>query len=604
MIVNRTSQTCAAFLFKQFNIGRPLCLFRQHARLSFEENLDPQILRPIAPQFWWTDKNDLKKFINAVDEFKEVHVDRRQRMDDNLAICDYFLHRHWKMWNVICEHPSLKRIAMYLLSKLEETMGVRTTPLKGNHRIASSFMWANIVDHMDKPWIPSAFRCLFDAFVCCCLHDDQNNVKERLTISPDTYLCDAYILPLYDTDFTRTFGRRDNQIKHGSRLEHDIHIFALDVHSSRHVDLFPLMKSNDGYGFSLSHVPVWFDSSQYPNLAQLLRSIYDIHFRYLLGGKPEEARLAYVTVQWRFLEDIEHHALHSLGADVMNSGLDQVSFLSGKSTKGFLFGLGKILSTAVRGAQLMKHHFTRAEHENYGEWNEERKHFMYVADYDEPILDLQEHYALCFLQLVHEVIIHPSALLLLPAWLKIINEKCFLNDSIVQLFQHAQLSGRDGSLESLEHSKMGTLFVDDESKYAGRDWKDARGDIVSGLCGGLRMAMNDVNKDVLITSTSYSAESTPTNGVGRLMKWYLNAMADYHAGLPCESRVNGPLLHKNQFRFFSQNKDLHTIQGANGPLVCMKNFQRITDTLIRHPSVTVLGDLISFTYVHKLIAKM
>ena len=568
--------------------------------MSFDENKNPELLRPLSPSFLWTDNPTLQDFESAVLKFRNLKPDRRERMDEHIALCDHFLNYHWKIWTAINENERLSKIATYLFSKLEESLGVKTIPLKGNHRIASSFMWANILDYIDERWIPSAFRLLVKCLNTCCTHlGDGPTIEERLTLSPNTPLCQAVILPLFDTDFTCTFGRRDNLMNNGSRLEHDLNIFASDAHSRRHVEMEKFIQHRDGFGITLSHVPVWLEGTKNKELASVLREVYLVHFNYTLLGKCREGGLDFLNFTIHLID--EHGRLQSLGEEIQSVNLHKEFTQTQCGTKrDYVFGLGKCIRPTDPGANLLKfHHRTREEHEDFQEWSNERKRGMYVEDIRDDPTTLEEHYAACFLRLIHELILHPNALSLVPQWLKYMSENYFLNDVVVELLNHAHLSGNDGLVKQSDYDKIGEILLEDESKHAAKSWVSQRSGIVAGLGGALRIAMNDLQRDVVLTQGSYSVEDTRSRGVGRPMKWWFNALADYHAGLPSPARVNATLLSgsSHRYQFFTEQMSLKSTLLANGRYVYMKNFQRITDALVRHPSLPWLGDLISFTLV-------
>ena len=539
------------------------------------------VSRPAHPTYIWSDNDKDAALLKALEKNIIVGDTRRERMSVNIDVCDHFLKQYWVKWDELQKHEELFKIFMFLFAQLEEFFGIRTVLLKGNHRVQASFMWANILNHLVETWVPVHLRVLIESFKVLC--DDDDLFKERLNVPADTLLCRIIILPLFDTDLTVTFSRKDNFIKNGSRIEHDIKIFASDCHTRRKPALSSLSGLYAIHGKNLSHSPVWIDTHQFPQLEVIVIKMYEIYFQHLMHDHAQDALGLWDDF---FAELWEKNQCEQLGHEIINLNM---------SDPKCHFGIYETVDKNVERYTWSQ--LPDDTHENFLDWTDEAKSRAYIdSDFPCP-KTLPSHYGCFFMKLLKEMIKSSRAIMFVPNWLKYVGDNWFLPATMRDLFLHAHLSMNDHDLDFKDNSEyIVNLMLKDEKRTARGTWQDLLGNMSDGLAGAMKIATNDSNLNLTMTAHKQAIQNVPADGIGRPMRWWMNCFDDFHRGLISLNRINGKVA-KSEYQFFTKGKDMKYILTKNGSLTQQLNFQRMSDVLSRHSNITQLGDLISFTCV-------
>ena len=567
-----------------------ITLTLQNAISNTNNNFNPLVARPDYPEYLWCSRLEGQDLENTLTEYSPslirsaVEVDKRDMIAKYTRLCEYFLKSRWPIWHQICADPEMRIVAEYVLSKMESFFGMRTVLLKGNHRVQSSFMWAKIFEHRQERWVPEHLQILLQTLKELC--NTEELFQDLLRIPESTWLCHLILLPLLDVDLTRTFGRRDNIQDHGARVEHDVKVFGADVHTRRVESRERFEHRKDVSCLHLSQGFVWLKVKKFPILLKCLRQIHMIHFQYLLMGKQLESHGIWTDFASTLHKD---HELEILGQEIVECGL-HVS--STENCTHFVFGLGTVVFKKKMGSDVIKKmHFDLDDHKNFAEWSDEKKEFVYI-DFTYYPQNLMEHYAMMFLSVIRHVLDLDRPALILMKWMNMLCENYFMDSTLRELLQSANLSGKFGEV-NLE--RPGAEMLADNGKTTINNWNNLRGNLVVGLAGALRMQTNDDNKDVIFAQESECVQNILVNGLGRNNQWWSNAFDDYHTGLPSQNRVNAPLVQ--HYQFYHNRKSMRNVRDNNGHLSQLMNFQRMSDLITRFPDMHILGDLISMTFV-------
>ena len=543
------------------------------------------------PPYLWCSNSSGDELTQALAIHKTPFSDRREKIQFHNSLCEHFLSKHWKKWEMIMQESDLMEIVLYLLSFMEESFGIRTVLLKGNHRVMSSFMWANITLFSKEPWVPEHLRLMIQALER--LENSDESLKEQLALPPSTYLCKMIILPLFDLDLTSTFGRRDNTIRNGSRVEHDFKLLTMDAHSRRFEKLSEFSGLHGINGLNIKHGVVWINIKKFPTFIQLLHKLYFIFITKIYHDHADDA-----VHEWEDYIDklFDIDQLESLGKEIQTMGLDRNVFQRKKSEIKYIFGFGEILGKSQAGYKWISDFDLKPEmHAQFLDWDDEKKDQLYISVNGKPT-SLSSHLGLILGSLISSVMKNNRAVLNISNWITHIGQKYFLVQSFEELYRNAHLSHRDGEISDLGSTEWQKNILWRERKTSPKHWNDYIGDMNAGITMAVRVAINDKNKNVALMESSNCIQNVPGNGLGRRLRWLLNAHEDYNRGLVSFNRVNGHVI-KQGYHFYKNGVDMQNVILKNGRFSQQMNFQRLADVISRNSDYEMLGDIISFTFV-------